>query len=195
MPVLATESSARRRAIACTVEDPGMTIRLDEAIKTAIEFEKKVLKVYQDAEQHAVDPVGRKVFSQLAKEEAGHVAYLESRLTEWQKSGHVALVELRTVLPDKERIIEGRKRLAKPMRGKPVAPTEVEHLKRALAAEKETSAFYRQMVSELAEERRQLFARFLEIEEGHVAIVEAELDAVSGFGFWFGMKEFDLEKG
>jgi rubrerythrin len=172
-----------------------MTIRLDEAIKTAIEFEKKVLKVYQDAEKHAVDPLGRKVFSQLAKEEAGHVAYLESRLTEWQKSGHIALAELRTILPDKERIMEGRKRMAKPMRGKPASPTEVEHLKRALAAERETSAFYRQMVSELAEERRKLFARFLEIEEGHVAIVEAELDAVSGSGFWFGMKEFDLEKG
>jgi len=172
-----------------------MTIRLDEAIKTAIEFERKVLKVYQDAGKNAVDPVGRSVFSQLAKEEAGHVAYLESRLTEWQKGGHIAWEELRTVVPDKERIAEGRKRLAKPMRGKPASATEVEYLKRALVAEKETSAFYRRMVSELAEERRTLFARFLEIEEGHVAIVEAELDAVSGSGFWFGLKEFDVEKG
>jgi len=172
-----------------------MTIRLDEAIKTAIEFERKVLKVYQEAGKNAVDPVGRSVFSQLAKEEAGHVAYLESRLTEWQKGGHIAWEELRTVVPDKERIAEGRKRLAKPMRGKPASATEVEYLKRALVAEKETSAFYRRMVSELAEERRTLFARFLEIEEGHVAIVEAELDAVSGSGFWFGLKEFDVEKG
>jgi rubrerythrin len=172
-----------------------MTIRLDEAIKTAIEFEKKVLKVYEDAEKHAIDPIGKKVFAQLAKEETGHVAYLESRLTEWRKSGHIALEELRTILPDKDRIMEGRKRIAKPMRTKATSPTEVEYLKQALAAEKETSAFYRQMVSELAEERQKLFARFLEIEEGHVAIVEAELDAVSGFGFWFGIKEFDLEKG
>ncbi len=172
-----------------------MTIRLDEAIKTAIEFEKKVLKVYQDAEKHAVDPVGQNVFRQLAKEEAGHVAYLESRLTEWQKSGHIALEELRTVIPDRARIAEGRRRAAKPMRGKPASSTEVEYLQRALAAEKETSAFYRKMVSELAEERRKLFARFLEIEEGHVAIVEAEIDAVSGSGFWFGIPEFDVEKG
>ena len=172
-----------------------MTIRLDEAIKTALEFENKVLKVYQDAEKHAVDPVGRKVFQQLAKEEAGHVAYLESRLTEWQKGGQIALEELRSVVPDRERIAEGRKRLTKPMRGKPGSATEVEYLRRALAAEKETSAFYRRMVSELAEERRPLFARFLEIEEGHVAIVEAEIDAVSGAGFWFGIQEFDVEKG
>ncbi|HEX7548949.1 MAG TPA: hypothetical protein VF579_00070 [Candidatus Methylomirabilis sp.] len=172
-----------------------MTIRLDEAIKTALEFENKVLKVYQDAEKHAVDPVGRKVFQQLAKEEAGHVAYLESRLTEWQKGGQIALEELRSVVPDRERIAEGRKRLTKPMRGKPGSATEVEYLRRALAAEQETSAFYRRMVSELAEERRPLFARFLEIEEGHVAIVEAEIDAVSGSGFWFGIQEFDVEKG
>ena len=172
-----------------------MTIRLDEAIKTAMEFEKKVLKVYQDAEKNAVDPVGQKIFYHLAKEEAGHVAYLESRLSEWQKSGHIVLEELRTIVPDKTRIAEGRKQAAKPLRSKSTASTEVEYLQRALAAEKETYAFYRQMVSELAEERRKLFARFLEIEEGHVAIVEAELDAVSGSGFWFGMKEFDVEKG
>ena len=172
-----------------------MTIRLDEAIRTALEFEDKVLKLYQDAERHAVDPVGRKVFQQLAKEEAGHVAYLESRLTEWQKGGQIALEELRSVVPDRERIAEGRKRLTKPMRGKPGSATEVEYLRRALIAEKETSAFYRRMVSEMAEERRPLFARFLEIEEGHVAIVEAEIDAVSGAGFWFGIQEFDIEKG
>jgi rubrerythrin len=172
-----------------------MTIRLDEAITTAIAFEKKVLKVYLDAEKNAVDPAGQKIFHHLAKEEAGHVAYLESRLSEWEKGGHIVLEELRTIVPDKERIAEGRKRTAKPMRGKPASSTEVEYLQRALAAEKETSAFYRKMVSELAEERRKLFARFLEIEEGHVAIVEAELDAVSGSGFWFGMEEFDVEKG
>ena len=157
-----------------------MTIRLDEAITTAIEFEKKVLKVYQDAGKHAADPVGKRVFEQLAKEEAGHVAYLESRLTEWQKSGQIVLAELKSIVPDSSRIAEGRKRLAKPMRSKAASTTEVEYLQRALAAEKETSAFYRKIVTELAEERRPLFARFLEIEEGHVAIVEAELDAVSG---------------
>jgi hypothetical protein len=36
--------------------------------------------------------------------------------------------------------------------------------------------------------------RCLEIEEGHVAIVQADIDAVSGIGFWFDVKEFDLDK-
>jgi len=172
-----------------------MAIRLDEAITTALEYEKKVQKVYADAAKKLADPVGQRVFAQLAKEEAGHVAYLQSRLGEWQKSGHVDLEELKTVVPSKERIAEGRTRMAKSMREKRATTSEVEHLQRALAAEKETSAFYTQMVSELSGERQKLFARFLEIEEGHVAIVQAEIDAVSGTGFWFDFKEFDLEKG
>jgi rubrerythrin len=172
-----------------------MAIRLDEAIATALEYERKVQKVYADAAKKLADPVGQRVFAQLAKEEAGHVAYLQSRLGEWQKSGHVDLEELKTVVPSKERIDEGRTRMAKSVRAKRTTTSEVEHLQRALAAEQETSAFYRKMVSELSGERQQLFARFLEIEEGHVAIVQAEIDAVSGTGFWFDFKEFDLEQG
>jgi hypothetical protein len=40
-----------------------------------------------------------------------------------------------------------------------------------------------------------LFQRFVEIEQGHLAIVQAEIDSVSGLGFWFDMREFDLETG
>jgi rubrerythrin len=172
-----------------------MAIGLDEAIQTALTFENKVLKVYQDAGAKITDPVGKKVFQQLAVEEAGHVAYLQSRLAEWTKSGHLDLAEITTVVPSKERIAAGRQQVAKSMRGSRPATSEVEYLQRALAAEKETSAFYQRMVAELSGERQRLFARFLEIEEGHVAIVQAEIDAVSGSGFWFDMKEFDLEKG
>jgi hypothetical protein len=33
----------------------------------------------------------------------------------------------------------------------------------------------------------------LEIEEGHVSIVQAELDSVQGLGYWFDVPEFALE--
>jgi hypothetical protein len=42
---------------------------------------------------------------------------------------------------------------------------------------------------------KELFSRFLEIEKGHQAIVEAEMNSVSGLGVWFDMEEFDLEAG
>jgi hypothetical protein len=39
-----------------------------------------------------------------------------------------------------------------------------------------------------------MFARFLEIEAGHIAIVQAELDYISHTGYWFDFKEFDMEE-
>jgi rubrerythrin len=172
-----------------------MTISLDKAIQTAIEFENKVHKFYDDASAKIADPVGQRVFQQLAKEEAGHIAYLESRLSEWQKTGQINIEELQTIVPDKERIAEGRKKLAQSMRTKRPESSEILYLQRAFEVEKETSGFYRQMVSELSGDNQQLFARFLKIEEGHLAIVQAEIDAVQGNGFWFDMMEFDLEAG
>jgi hypothetical protein len=51
------------------------------------------------------------------------------------------------------------------------------------------------MVRELPPEGQSLFSRFLEIEDGHGAIVQAEIDNVKQMGFWFDLKEFDLEAG
>ena len=51
------------------------------------------------------------------------------------------------------------------------------------------------MVNELPAEARPLFRRFVEIEEGHEKIVQAEIDSVSGLGFWFDIQEFDLSAG
>ncbi|MBN2321626.1 MAG: hypothetical protein JXR49_21285 [Acidobacteria bacterium] len=172
-----------------------MTIGLDEAIQTALEFEKKVYKVYADAMDKIDDPVGKRIFKQLSLEEAQHVTYLQHRLDEWQKDGRLDIRELSTVVPDKERIARGRERIAQSVQSRKPASTEMEYLKNAFETEKETAGFYRQMVSELSGEGQALFSRFLEIEEGHVAIVQAEMDSVQGMGFWFDMQEFNLEAG
>jgi len=172
-----------------------MAIGLDEAIKTAIEFEKKVYKTYADAMDKISDPIGQRIFKQLSLEEAQHVSYLKNRLDEWQKDGHLDLQDLSTIVPDRSRIDEGRKRISDTMQRREPPTTEVEYLKSAFEVEKETSGFYRRMVSELTGEGQELFSRFMEIEEGHVAIVQAEIDSVQGMGFWFDVMEFDLEAG
>ena len=69
---------------------------------------------------------------------------------------------------------------------------ELDMMRKALALETETSSFYRKMVDELPPDARPLFSRFVEIEEGHLAIVQAEIDYMSGTGFWFDTQEFDL---
>jgi len=62
---------------------------IEEAIKTAIVYEKKVHATYAAAAKRAEDATAKKVFLTLAEEEQGHVTYLESRLMEWQKEGQL----------------------------------------------------------------------------------------------------------
>ena len=169
---------------------------IEESIKTAIVYEKKVRATYAAAAKRAEDATAKKVFLTLAEEEQGHVTYLESRLMEWQKEGRLSDQKLRTVLPSSERIAAGVKRLRSQVaQRKGSHAAELDSLRQALAAEDETSAFYRRMVGELPGEGQSLFSRFLEIEDGHAAIVQAEMDSVTQSGFWFDLKEFDLELG
>jgi rubrerythrin len=99
-------------------------------------------------------------------------------------------------LPSAEQIKAGIKRLrSKVRRSETSAPALIEALRKALAAEDETSAFYERMVAELPEEGRALFARFLEIEAGHGILAQAELDSLTKSGFCFDVAEFELEAG
>ena len=163
-----------------------------EAIQTAIAFETRVRDVYADAAARCDDEVGRRVFQVLADEEQGHLDYLQHRLQEWRQNGRITVAELETRLPSPAAIAEGIRRVKKPLSGEDRS-TELELLRQALEVETETARFYREMVDLLPDDGRRMFARFVEIEEGHRAVVEAEIDAVSGSGFWFDLREFDLE--
>jgi len=167
-------------------------MKIEEAIQTAIQYERRVVQVYEEAVRSSRDETGRKVFGTLAKEEQMHIAYLEARLAEWKATGRVTAATLGTVVPSRERIEVG----INVLRGRAVttAPeAEMRLLKRALDVEVETSAFYVRMVNELPADGRPLFERFVEIEQGHQAIVQAEMNAVAGNGYWFDMAEISME--
>lgn len=57
----------------------------------------------------------------------------------------------------------------------------------------ETSGFYKKMVDEMSDDAQRMFGRFLDIEAGHIAAVQAELDYLSRTGYWLDFKEFDME--
>ncbi|MGZ5452840.1 MAG: hypothetical protein ACXW2R_01325 [Candidatus Aminicenantales bacterium] len=166
---------------------------IEEAIKTAIQYESKVVQVYEEAARASLDETGRKIFGALVKEEQQHVAYLESRLAEWKSTGHVTAASLGTVVPSRERIEDGVRTLQSRVARK--APeAEMRLLKRALDVEVETSAFYGRVVKELPPEGKTLFERFVEIEHGHQDIVQAEMNAVAGNGYWFDIPEISMER-
>ena len=167
-------------------------MNIEEAIKTAIQYEKRVVQVYEEAVRASEDETGKKIYAALVKEEEQHVVYLVNRLNELKATGRVTASSLGTVVPSRERIDEGVRTLQNRVARK--APeAEMRLLKRALDVEVETSAFYGRVVKELPPEGRPLFERFVEIEHGHQAIVQAEMNAVAGNGYWFDIPEISME--
>jgi rubrerythrin len=165
---------------------------VEEAIKTALEYEVKVRDSYLNAIDSIKDETGQHVFRVLGGEEQGHIDYLESRLAEWRKTGKISPEKLNTVVPSRSDIDAGVRKLEGHLAKRDYG-TEREMLQKALALEKETSDFYRKMVDELSDDESKLFARFLEIEEGHQAIVQAEIDYLTRSGTFFDFQEFGQE--
>jgi rubrerythrin len=170
-------------------------VELKEALGIALEHEHKVRDHYAAGADSILDSRGRKVFATLAREEGGHVAYLESRLAEWVKDGKIQTPDLPTILPGTDWIAQAHQRVTRAPAPTIAVQSELDLLKVALDLERRASGFYGQLVNTLGAEYRPLFARFLEIENGHLAIVQAEIDAISGTGTWFDVMEIDLEAG
>ena len=171
-------------------------MNLEEAISTSLDYEVKVRDHYAKGAKVLEDSKGKALFELLSREEQGHVDYLEHCLTEWKKTGKVSAAPLKSLLPKGVAWVDEAKKKLQKRPGKRVATAgELESVKLALKYELEASAFYRTLVSTLPEGERELFATFLTIEDGHVALVQAQLDAVQGLGFWFDTMEFSLEAG
>ncbi len=79
-------------------------MNLDDAIRTAIQYEIRVRDVYLDAAEQVVDESGKKVVKQLAAEEQDHVTYLVERLKEWKDTGVVGDQAIPRRVPGPEQI-------------------------------------------------------------------------------------------
>ncbi len=169
-------------------------MNIEEAIKTAIDYEERVTDVYQKYAEKFESEIGKKIFTTLGKEEEDHVTYLKAKQAELEKSGTISFDKVDSVIPDPKILKANIKNLKKIAR-QPNIDDEVKYFQKALDMEIETSNFYKDMVSQLPSEFQPIFQRFVEIEEGHEAIVKAEIDNARGMGFWFDFQEFNLEAG
>jgi len=165
---------------------------IEEAITNAIEYEKKVVHVYADAMERSKDPVGKRIFKVFSVEEEGHVSYLKQKLEQLKCEGKVTPETLKTAVPAIDCIEKEIGKLERRMADREL-DEELQMLQKAREVEIETGNFYRRMVAELPEEGKQFFKRFVEIEEGHLALVQAEIDAITKSGYWFDFADFSLE--
>ena len=95
-------------------------MELEHAIQIAIDFEKKVVKTYQDAAAASQDPVGKRILQVMTQEEGTHVAYLEARLREWKQTGQVSLQKLDTLIPKPEALYAALDRMKKTLEKKEI---------------------------------------------------------------------------
>ena len=168
-------------------------MELEAALKSALTFEKRIRDLYIEAVAGTDDAAGKKIFQDLAEDEQNHVAYLESRLDEWQKTGAISIERLESIIPDKATIRKAAAGLESKIK-EDTRGLKQQMLSRALEMEIDTSRFYEQLVGQVIADQQIMFKRFLEIENNHIEAVQFELDHISKTGFWFGFEEFDMER-
>ena len=165
---------------------------LEEAIDTAVRYESKIRDVYLAAARKVPEPAGKSFLEIMAGDEQHHLDYLLDRLAHWKKTGDLTLPKLETMVPSEERIAKQMTRFKSEISRK-VLGDQKRFLSRALKVEIETSKFYEKMVGEMAGKSQALFAQFLVIENRHITAVQMQLDYATKTGYWFDMKEFDME--
>ena len=167
---------------------------LEEAIKTALEYEHKIRDIYLDGLERIDEEAGKKIFQNLADDEQRHIDYLEHKLEEWSETGKITSDKLDSIIPSRELIQKEAAKLSSEIQ-KDDRGLKQQMLSKALKMEIETSRFYQEMTEKMPDEGRDMFARFLEIENNHIEAVQFELDYVGHTGYWFGFEEFDMEAG
>ena len=165
---------------------------IEEAIKTAVEYEVRIRDVYREAAAAVDDEIGKRIFETLGKDEQNHIDYLEYKLKQLQSSGAIVPERLESVIPSQE-VFNREAEKIKSLVSKDFLGIRRQMLSKALKVEIETSDVYQKMVNELPAEGRALFERFLEIENNHIKAVQFELDYLGKTGYWFDIKEFDME--
>ncbi len=165
---------------------------IEEAIKTALEFETRIRDIYREATVAVDDEVGKRIFETLCKDEQHHIDYLQHKLKQLQETGNIVPERLESIMPSQE-VVDQEAEKIKTLVSKDFLGIRRQMLSKALEMEIETSDFYQKMVNELPGDDGALFERFLEIENNHIKAVQFELDYLSKTGYWFDIKEFDME--
>lgn len=166
---------------------------LEDALKTSIRFETKVRDHYLKGVAKITSPVGQRIFSTLAREEQGHVDYLQHNLDRLTAGGAAGAASTPESSIPPEWVRRARNRVARgPARGV-AEKSDVDLVKLALELERETSSFYRELMEKLTPDDGEVFRPFLDVEDGHLDIVQAELDSLTGLGYWHDLMEFSLE--
>lgn len=160
-----------------------------DALKLAIERERGANKFYRQAANITEDHNGKRTFKWLAKEELRHLAKLRQQLRsvldnnrwlEWRRA--TTPIE-RTELPAPSEAIGTVK----------VGAAERDALRQAIESEREAVAFYRAAENSTPDlHGKSMFKALAREEEGHLALLEQELEWITKSRKYFTLHRFTL---
>jgi rubrerythrin len=165
-----------------------------QAIETAIQIEKDGLEFYTEAAKQTADPSGKKMFQSLARDEAAHLKLFETVRESLSKEGNWPSPEEVAAIGPKQRAHPPIFPTGDEVKSVEVPQRELAVLQRGIQAEEDSISFYSEARDKTADpDGKALYAYLIEQEKGHRTILQGEYDYLTNTGFWFDIREFDLE--
>lgn len=162
-----------------------------QIIKTAMKMEAEGEEYYKAAAEKTKDLKGKAFFLVLAKDEKEHKKLFSDI--------YLSLNEEKKWMPPKTPLTKRRVSPSsifdkKEVGGMKGDPDDINALLVAIEKEKKTIDFYRNAMDEIEDEdAKRLLLELIDIEEGHLNILNGELNALTDSGYWFDFPEFTVE--
>jgi rubrerythrin len=166
--------------------------RIPEILKTAVTIEEEGERFYKAAAEETKDPKGKEIFLFLARDEEAHRKLFETMSRAYQEKGDFSsLSEISlTGIKIKPAIFDARN-TTKEVKGD---ENDIRAIELGIGKEKASIAFYSQAIEEFSEENaKRLLRDLVVIEEGHLNLLQGELNALTETGFWYDFPEFTVE--
>lgn len=163
-----------------------------EIMQQALLFEEKIRDMYHSAASIIDDERGKAIFLGLANDEQSHVDFLVYSVEQLKENNSIDVARLNSTIPSMAEIEPRLERMKAKIPEQMLGDIK-KVLNEALQLEKETSSFYRDACTKTTGLIREIFDKFVEIEERHVELVQIELDHASQTGMWFNFMEISLE--
>lgn len=149
-----------------------------DALNLAIEREKGAYSFYSEAAERSTDAAGKKMFAWLASEEQGHIKLLERQCTAVKEGKWLPEEEAAAGCNLSKPIQSSEFPSISEVEGSPsTAAPEMEILSKAMAAEKEASAFYAEVAEGVSDPNgKAMLQKLSQIEKGHLELLEEEYE-------------------
>ncbi len=176
--------------------DRAMSYKLINEIKKAIDTEAEGISFYKYAAEIVKDAKGRAVFERLAEDELDHIRVLTSLSDSLEKDGK--WISYKDAL-QKGRVEGNEKTHIFPPVSKikdwdATDPTDIDALRFGIKIEEKAVEYYKNGLQGTdKEEERAFFSSMVEIEEGHLKLLEWEYDSLTRSGFWCDQIEYSVE--